>query len=318
MGEKSYLKDQVYLPGFSSYDLFTDEETDAYKRIVEAKNELNRLEDDKENPERKKWINQKKDAQAELTELIKQHTGKPRHVRLRNVIYYPRDADYEFPAGVSWNNMNFNKKISEFSSELTRSMELQHDWTMDQIVVKWKSLDMLHQLVIDGFYMRLLNKDGSTTDKHYHFFTASAGQLRRDKLVFLSDDIWEKIHERIECGLSWDVINQQGGICTNKYMAYLALPGSATDEWADFDLDRCIVINQFKGKVTDKMMYIKPDYTFSEEVCTVEIDHTDGCGMMLPEVSESNFMLRGPYVKGLLCVFDFLRFCEESILFLFN
>ena len=44
MGEKSYLKEQVYLPGLNSYDLFTDAEYDEYMKIVEAKNELNRME----------------------------------------------------------------------------------------------------------------------------------------------------------------------------------------------------------------------------------------------------------------------------------
>ena len=312
MGEKSYLKNQVYLPGFSSYDLFTDAEHDAYMRIVEAKNALNRLEDNPNEEEKRQWVTQKKAAQEELNKLIAEHEGVPRQVRLQNVIHYPKNADYEFPAGVTWKNMNFSKKIAEFSSELTRAMELEHDWTLDQIVVRWKSLDVLHQLVTDGFNMQLLNPDGSTTDKHYHFFSASAGQLRRDKVVFLSDDIWEKIHVRMECGLPQEVINAKGGVNVNKLMAYSCLPASATDEWTDFDIDRCIVINQFKGKVTDKMMYIKPDYTYSEEVCTVEIDHTDGCGMMLPCVSENNFMTRGPYFKGLLCTFDVIKFCEEK------
>jgi len=312
MAEKSYLKNQVYLPGLSSYDLFTDEESEAYKRIVEAKNELNRICDQGgTNEEKQYWKDAKFKAREELTKLIAAHEGKPRMVRLSNIVYHPKDADEEFPAGVTWENMNFNKKISEFSSELTRAMNLKSYWTMDQIVVHWKSLDIMHQLVIDGFNMRLLNEDGTTTDKHYHFFTASAGQLRRDKLVFLSDEIWEKIHERIECGLTWEVINKHSGVNCNKLMAYTALPGSATDEWTDFDIDRCIVINQFKGKVTDMMMYIKPDYSYTEEVCTVEIDHTDGCGMMLPCISSLNFMIRGPYTKGLLCVYDYIRFCQE-------
>ena len=34
--------------------------------------------------------------------------------------------------------------------------------------------------------------------------------------------------------------------------------------------------------------------------------------MMLPEVSESNFMIRMPYTKGLLIVFDFLKFCRVN------
>ena len=50
MGIKSYLQEQVYLVGLNSYDLFTDDEFDAYMQIVEAKNELDKL-DEEEAPE---------------------------------------------------------------------------------------------------------------------------------------------------------------------------------------------------------------------------------------------------------------------------
>jgi len=313
MGEKNYLKDQVYLPGLSSYDLFTDEEHAEYMKIVEAKNELDRLEnlEDKE-AEKEKWIKQKQAAKEKLTLLIAQHKG-PRTVRLENIIYYPKDSKEPFPEGVTVKNMKFSKKIAEFSSELTRAMGLKHmDFTFDQIVIHWKSEDVMRQIVEEGVVMKLLNPDNTTTWKRYRFFTASAGQLRRDKIQVISDDVWAKIKKRIECGLSWDVINSKGGANTNKLMAYTALPGSATEEWTDFDIERCIVIPEFKGNVTAEMMYIKPDYTYSNEIRTVEIDHTDGCGMMLPSVSESNFMIRGPYFKGLLCCFNFIEFCKKN------
>lgn len=178
MGEKSYLKEQVYLPGLSSYDLFTEDELQAYMEIVEAKNELDRMMTEKsENPEKQKWITQKRQAKDKLSRLISQHKG-PREVRLENVIYYPKDADYPFPAGVNVKNMKFSKKIAEFSSELTRAMGLKHmDFTFDQIIVNWKSIDVLEQMVLEGITMRLLNPDGTTTDKHYRFYTASAGQI---------------------------------------------------------------------------------------------------------------------------------------------
>lgn len=94
-------------------------------------------------------------------------------------------------------------------------------------------------------------------------------------------------------------------------MAYMALPCSATDEWKDFDIDRVIVIPDWEGEVTDRMLYIKDDYSTEDGVRTVKINHVDGAGMMLPSVSKKNFMIRAPYIKGLLCSFDFLRFCKE-------
>lgn len=218
MGDKSYLKNQVYLLGLSSYDLFTDAEFDAYMKIVEAKNELDRMDaqEEKDDAVKKRWIEQKKQAQAELAELIRQHAGIPRQVRLKNIIYYPKDADVPFPAGVTWKNLKFSKKISEFSSELTRAMGLNHmDYTFDQIVVKWKSLDVMRQIVVDGICLELLRPDGTVENRHYHFMTASAGQLRRDKVVMISDIMWDKIRERIECGLTDDTINNKKGINVN-------------------------------------------------------------------------------------------------------
>jgi hypothetical protein len=209
--------------------------------------------------------------------------------------------------------MKFSRKISEFSSELTRAMGLKHmDHTFDQIVIEWKNIEVLRQIVMDGFYMKILNPDGSVTNKHYRFFTASAGQLRRDKIQVITDEMWDKIKDRMQCGLTWDRINSTKGVNVNKLMAYVALAGSATEEWTDFDIDRCIVIPEFTGTITDRMMYIKEGYKHAEEICTVEIDHTDGAGMMLPSVSKGNFMVRLPFGKGLLSSFDFLQFCKEK------
>jgi len=137
-------------------------------------------------------------------------------------------------------------------------------------------------------------------------------QLRRNKVQMISEDIWLKIKNRIECGLDWDTINERGGTNVNKLLAYWALCGSATDPWLDFDIDRCIVVPDWEGEVTGRMMYIKPDYTAEVGIRTVKINHVDGAGMMLPIVSRKNFMFRGPAFKGLLCSFDFLRFCAEN------
>lgn len=315
MGEKSYLKNQVYLPGLTSTDLFTKEEYDAYMRIVEAGNELDKLDEQGicDEEEKRKWIAQKKKAKRELDSLIADHVGKPRVVQVDRLIYRPKDCADPMPAGVSADNLKFSKVISEFSSELSRAMGLKHmDFTFDEIIVHWKSEDIMHQIVTQGIILPVLNEDGSVTNKYYRFFTASAGQLRTDRLKMISVDMWNKIKERIECGLTWDVINSKLGTNVTKAMAYWALPCSATEEWKDFDIDRCVVIPEFKGKVTAEMMYIKPDYSYKDEICTVEIDHTDGCGMMLPSVSENNFMIRGPYMKGLLAVFDYIKFCEEK------
>lgn len=313
MGTKSYLKDQVRLVCLTKTDLFTDEEMDLYLKMIEAGNQLDRLDEQGAGKEEKlPWLMQKKEYKSKLEKLQKQHEGTPRAVRLASVVYAPKGTD--LPQGVSWKNLKFAKKISEFSSEMSRAMGLKdRDYTLDKIVLKWsKSVDILKQVVLDGFYIPILLPNGEIEKRHYSCFTASAGQLRTDKIVCVSDNIWEKIHERLECGLTWDRINEHGGCNPAKLCAYLALSNSATDEWTDFDIDRCIVIDEFEGEVTGRMQYITTNYSIEDGVRTVEIDHTDGCGIMLPSVSNVNFMARGPYIKGLLCVFDVLKFCEEK------
>ena len=313
MSEKTYLKEQIRLVSLSSYDLFTDEEYDLYMQIVKLKNQLDLLDEEEYDPdERKQLLADKKKARVSLERLIADHENIPRTVRLSSVVYYPKYAEYPFPEGITYNNLKTNKKIAEFCCELSRAMGLKNlDRTLDLVVMKWKNTEILRQLVINGFYMPILTEDG-VVNKHYRFFTASSGQLRTDKFMAISDDAWAKIRDRLECGVGWEEINAKGGINANKLSAYEALPNSATEEWTDFDIDRMIVVDDFEGEVTDRMIYIKPDYTWESGVKTVKIKHTDGCGMILPSVSGSNFMIRAPYTKGLLIVFDFIKFCKVN------
>ena len=310
---KTYLQEQIRLVSLSSYDLFTEKEYDLYMQIIELKNQLDVLEKEgDENNQRESILDEKKKLKDKLETIIVSHGDTPRTVRLKSVIYYPKDADYPFPAGVTYRSLKTSKKIAEFCCELSRAMGLENlDCTLDLIVIKWKNTEILRQLVMNGFYMPILTQDG-VENRHYRFFTASAGQLRRDKIQCISDNAWDKIHKQLECGMTWDLINERGSLNQNKYLAYLSLGSSATEEWTDFDIDRCIVIDDFEAPVTDRMMYIKPDYTYEIGVRTVMIDHTDGCGMMLPEVSMSNFMIRADWIKGLLGSFDFIKFCKVN------
>lgn len=312
MSVKSYLKDQIRLITLSGYDLFTDEENDLYMQIIALGNELDKFYDaNAPDEEKTPLLDEKRKKKEELEQLIKQHDGVPRTVRVGAVTYHEKDTDP--PAGITWRNLKKTRRIAEFSCELSRAMELKpNEATLDLMVIKWKNLDELHQIVVDGFYMPILHEDGTVEKRKYCLFGASAGQLRRDKVFCIAEEIWAKVKNRIEGGISWEWINSKGGLNINKHMAYVSLVNSATDEWTDFDIDRCIVIPEFESEVTGRMMYIKPDYTYEIGVRTVKLDHSDGCGMILPELSEINFMTRGPFFKGLLCSFDYMRFCSVN------
>lgn len=316
------MSNQINLVSLSSVDLFTDQEFALYQQIIGAMNDIERetealKADDKRDPTVKlDLLSKKKEIQQQLSRMIAAHGGRPRVVRVRSVIDPLKcdlapDGSIVYPRGVSWNKLKNSRKIAEFSSDGSRAMGIPDgEVTFEKVIVKWKSLDVLEQIVTDGFIMPILHEDGEVEYKAYRFATASAGQLRTDKIQAMSNSTWDRVEKRLLCGLSFDAINDCGGINANKLLAYIALSSSATDPWEEMSIDRCIVIDDFESPVSGLVDYIHNDYTIERGVKTTTITHTDGCGMMLPSVSRKNFMVRSPWIKGLLCSFDFIKFCR--------
>jgi len=201
-------------------------------------------------------------------------------------------------------NINDKKVISVFESTLTRTIGLEiNQLFTDIIVVQTFFYEVIEQLIKNGFMY-----DG---DK-YKYFTSSAGQIRLKKTVFIKQSLWDKYEKSLMCGLTIDNINAKGGINVNKFLAYLALSNSATDLWEDFNIDKCIVVKDFETEVNGEVDYISDTtYQIERKKMPVPITHTDGCGMILPKLSKKNFMIRLPWVKGLLASFDYVKFIKK-------
>lgn len=208
------------------------------------------------------------------------------------------------------------KRISLFDGELTRCFDLvpiNYDVKMttentvvneEIMVVSVFYFEVLESLICNGY-----DHNGF----HYVYFASSAGQIRTKRGLFVREDLLNKHWNTLACGLTIDKINAKGGMNLNKFNAYLALCNSATDLWEDFDIDRCIVVDDFETSVIGEVDYINDaDYSITRQTMPVPIPHTDGCGMILPELSTKNFMVRLPFIKGLLGVFDFKRFVKEK------
>ena len=195
--------------------------------------------------------------------------------------------------------------ISVFESTLTRVIGIQKDeLTTDLLVVQVYYFDVFKDLSFFGFMFN---------GEKYRYFTSSAGQIRKKKAVFIKESTWNKVEKTIMCGLTINKINSKGGNNVNKHLAYMALSNSATDQWVDFDIDRCIVVDDFETNVSGKFDLIdETDYSITRTNGVVPITHTDGAGMMLPSVMTKNTMFRAPWVKGLLGVFDFKKFIEVN------
>lgn len=202
-------------------------------------------------------------------------------------------------------DINRSKIISIFESTLTRAIGVRtNQLTEDIVIVRVLYYKVFKNLVLNGFDYK---------GEHYVCFTASAGQIRTKKCVFIKESIWAKVEPSITCGLSLDKINAQGGCNTNKYLAYLALCNSATDPWDDFDIDKCIVVEDYESLVRSEVDYIDPStYEIERKTVDIPICHTDGCGMMLASIYNGNVMVRLPWIKGLLTYFPYDKFVREA------
>ena len=190
--------------------------------------------------------------------------------------------------------------ISVFESSLTRTIGIKKDELTDAlIVVQVYYFDVFKDLSFYGFMYK---------GEKYRYFTSSAGQIRKKKAVFIKESVWNQVEKTVMCGLTIDKINSKGGNNVNKHLAYMALANSATDQWVDFDIDRCIVIDDFETNVPGTFDFIdETNYSIERKTGLVPIPHTDGAGMILPCLMDKNTMFRAPWIKGLLGVFDRFR-----------
>ncbi|MDP9675192.1 hypothetical protein J2W97_001175 [Paenibacillus jamilae] len=200
---------------------------------------------------------------------------------------------------------NLKNIVSVFDSSLTRVLKIeQGSLCRDIIIVQTYFFDVLKDIIVNGF---LYNSE------KYVCFTASAGQIRTKKTVFIKESVF-KVHQRtLMCGLTIEKINELGGVNINKYLAYLALCNSATEQWYDFDIKKSIVVDDMTTTLKTTVDFISDKtYEIERKVMDVPIEHTDGCGMILPRKSKKAMMIRLPWVKGLLVPFPFDKFLREK------
>lgn len=195
--------------------------------------------------------------------------------------------------------------ISVFESMLTRTLGMKTGNLYDDfMVIRTYYFDVIEDLILNGYVYN---------GERYVCFTASAGQIRTKKTVFIKERVWKEKQKTLMCGLTVDSINECGGININKYLAYLALCNSATDPWEEFDITKSIVVDDMETMVRGTVDFIDHrTYTTERKVMDIPITHTDGCGMVLPSCNAKNTMVRLPWVKGLLAVFPFDRFIREA------
>ncbi|MCU6710067.1 hypothetical protein M6D81_15325 [Paenibacillus sp. J5C_2022] len=201
-------------------------------------------------------------------------------------------------------SLTASRVVSLFESALTRTLDIAEDQlSEDIIIVQTYFFNILEDLISFGFYHR---------GEKYICFTASAGQIRTKKTMFMKETVFQRHERSLMCGLTLDGINRNGGVNINKFLAYLALCNTATEQWKDFDIERVVVVDDMETPLRTKVDYIDDQsYDIKRMEMDLSITHTDGCGMILPKLSKKSFMLRMPWVKGLLVPFPFDKYIRE-------
>jgi hypothetical protein len=275
----------VYIYSVDTSAFYTDEEHEIFNQMMKFYNYRNRLKQYKVNcKKRKQFINNYiYELKNKLKTSFNKNTGI-RHLR--------KDALKE------------NKVIGLFESVLTRTLGIkENELSEDIIVVQVYYFQVLEDIIKNGFIHN---------GEKYIYFSSSAGQIRTKRAIFIRESLWEKHKNSLTCGLSVEDINKKGGVNINKYQAYLALTNSATEEWKKFDIDKAIVVDDLETLVHSEVDYIDRDtYEITPRKMDIPITHTDGCGMILPKKSKKSFMVRLPWIKGLLVPFPFDKFAKE-------
>lgn len=195
--------------------------------------------------------------------------------------------------------------VSVFESVLTRTLKISNDsLTTDIFIIQTYFFDVIKDIIINGF---LYNGE------KYCIFTASAGQIRTKKTVFIKESVLLEHQKSLMCGLTREKINELGGVNINKYLAYLALCNSATDEWINFDIRKSIVVDDMETTIRGIVDFINDKtYEIERKEADITITHTDGCGMILPKLSRKCFMGRLPWIKGLFVPCPYDIFIKEN------
>lgn len=164
-----------------------------------------------------------------------------------------------------------------------------------------------------GFYLN---------GNRYVTFTAGAGQLRRNTVTFIKEDLNQPMFKLLCCGIDEKVKE----INIAKFSAYFALTSSSI-MWVD--TPRCCVIKDFETVIPNQKVdwICKDDHGegyVEERIIDVPLNSADGQGLLSPDMAKrwadnmgldyvpSQFVVRSAYIKGDFPVFDFREYAHRN------
>lgn len=293
------LKNQIHLYAVDTSALYTPEERKIHDKMQVLYYERTKLKDEN--------IDSNQPLIRNINHKLSEHKKTLKDLIDKNFEIRTMVRVSELPKYKAIKNQNIVDKdiISMFESSLSRIIGAEvNEFTDKLIIVETFFTGVLEDIIRDGFVYN---------NEKYVYFAASSGQIRKKLNIFIKESVYKEHESTLLCGLSISKINDAGGLCVNKFIAYLALLNSATVLWNDFDMRKCIVVDDFETEVDGYVDYI--DWDNDCEVSRIyksnKIPHTDGLGLILPSLSKKNIVIRSHFIKGLLTPFDFVKFISK-------
>ena len=201
-----------------------------------------------------------------------------------------------------------NKEIRVYQQAILKTL-----FVKDFIVVNVKKKEEYKQLSKAGFYVNGIR---------YVRFSASAGNIRRNCVMFVSSEISEELTSRLMC----DLDNRVKEFNLAKLSAYFALSTSSI-LWISTPRV-CVIKDFFTTLPNQKLDWITTDKngkkTVEERTLDITMNSCDGQGLVSPEMAQkwsqemnldyvaSSYVVRSIFVKGNLVPFDFHSYAHEN------
>jgi len=194
---------------------------------------------------------------------------------------------------------------------------------MKQIIDKIESLLYIEDLVTVEFsnkshYRKIIkNKGFYVNGTKFTPFMASAGMIRKNTAMFINNSIKHQLLDILENGR-----NENVELSPAKYGAYFSLYSSSTlpVSFPSFAVVPDKEIESIRRVNFVSYAGVDVDDTVTEEDRTIKTNAWDGQGLISPRLAMkwsndlemdyvfSTAIIRAPYLKGMVCVFDFERF----------
>lgn len=176
-------------------------------------------------------------------------------------------------------------------------------------------------VVIDSIshYRKIIKKGIKINGKKYVRISCSASQARVNTIIMVEESISKELYRRLTNGMHSKKLNP------SKFNAYFGLSSSATKVVSSPRV--CVVPDHIDKRptlvnwVTEVDEPLKDDI-IEEKVVDFEYNYFDGQGLISPSLASkwaseldldympAEFCIRNAFIKGMVCVFDFVDFCK--------